>query len=533
VNAPQQTITANSPAGPLPDPAAHNEGAIPGFTPSEFRLLLIGLIITLFLSALDNTIVGTAMPTIVGEFGGLSRFTWVTTAYIVTSTISTLVLGKLSDLFGRRRVYLITIVAFLAASVLCGLAQDMNQLIAFRALQGIGGGGILSLTFAVVGDIVPMRERGKYFGLFTGVFAMASVAGPLGGGLIVDRFSWRWIFYVNLPLGALAITMVIKTLHLRHQPREVRLDWAGTGLVACAICALMIPLEIGGNEGWMSTWVLLSFALAVVFTIAFIMRERVAPEPLLPLHFFQNDILRMSMLLGLLTGTVMMSGGLFLSMYFQFVKGMTPTRAGLTTLPIMIGLTIASTITGRLISKWGVYKRFPLIGLPVMLLGMIVCTTVTSSTPAAVLAFGMLLIGFGTGTTMPTISISQQNAAEPRDLGIATSTGNFFRNLGSAIGLAVLGSTFNAIARRDLEAAIPASERAGDVLRIIRQPDRVNAMAPATRAAIHDAISSGVARVFVFSSVVVVLCFIVATRLREEPLRMKSSAEMRATAATE
>lgn len=502
-------------------------------SPRQFQLLLAGLIITLFLSALDNTIVGTAMPTIVGEFGGLSRYTWVTTAYVVTSTISTLVLGKLSDLLGRRRVYLATIVGFLAASFLCGLAQNMDQLIAFRALQGIGGGGIMSLTFAIIGDVVPMRDRGKYFGLFTGVFALASVAGPLGGGLIVDNISWRWIFYVNLPIGLVAIAMVVNTLKLPHVTREVKLDVTGAALIAATICALMIPLEFGGTEGWASPPIVGSLIASGVLAVAFVLWERKAPEPLLPMRLFGNSIIRMSMLLGLLSGAVMMTGGLFLSMYLQFVKFMSPTRAGLATLPIMIGMTVASTVTGRLISKWGVYRRFPLIGLPVLFVGLLLGTTIDATTAVVFLAVSMLCIGLGTGMTMPTISIANQNSADPRDLGIATSAGNFFRNLGSAIGLAALGTVFNTIARSRLQESLPAAQQGGDVLKIIRQPDRVKAMDEPVREAIHGAISAGVARVFVVMCIIVMAAYVVALFLREEPLRRFSGMEMRQMAAAE
>lgn len=502
-------------------------------SPRQFRLLLVGLIITLFLSALDNTIVGTAMPTIVGEFGGLSRYTWVTTAYVVTSTISTLVLGKLSDLLGRRRVYLAAIVAFLAASFLCGLAQNMDQLIVFRAIQGIGGGGIMGLTFAIIGDVVPMRDRGKYFGLFTGVFALASVAGPLGGGMIVDHISWRWIFYVNLPLGLVAIAMVVNTLKLPHVRRTVVLDIGGAVLIAAAICALMIPLEYGSTEGWGSPWIIGSLLLAAGLAVSFALWERRVKEPLLPPRLFGNPIVRTSMLLGLVAGAVMMTGSLFLSMYFQFVKFMSPTRAGLTTLPVMVGLTISSTITGRLITKWGVYRRFPLFGLPSLFLGLLLGTRIDPGTSVLYLAVVMLLMGIGIGTTMPTISIANQNSADPRDLGIATSAGNFFRNLGSAIGLAGLGTVFNTVARSELRESLPAEQQQGDVLRIIRQPDRVKQMAQPVRDAIHQSISAGVARVFVISAAIAVVCFGVALLLREEPLRRFSGVELRQMAAAE
>jgi EmrB/QacA subfamily drug resistance transporter len=512
--------TAASTAGPTAGPA--------GMSQRQFRMLLAGLIITLFLSALDNNIVGTAMPTIVGELGGFARYTWVTTAYVVTSTIATLILGKLSDLFGRRKVYLLTIVAFLVASALCGAAQNMNQLIAFRALQGIGGGGIWGLTFAIVGDIIPPRDRGRYFGLFTGVFALASVAGPLGGGLIVDNMSWRWIFYVNLPLGALSIAMVVATLKLKHVKRNVHLDIVGALLVAAAICALMIPLELGAESGWGSPKIVGSLVGAAVLAVLFVAWESKAPEPVLPLRLFRNRIVRVSLLLGLVLGSVMMTSGLFFALYFQNVQFLKPTAAGLRTLPIMFGMTISSTMTGRLITRTGRYKIFPMVGLPLAFTGLLISTTIDADTSGWLLALAMLLIGLGIGLTMPAVSISSQNSAEPRDLGIATSAGNFFRNLGAALGLALLGALFMTSTRSRLESLLPDGTAKGDVLSIIRKPDQVKALPPEIRAAVQDAISHGTSRVFMVACVISLVALGIAVLLGEEPLRSKSGMDMRA-----
>jgi EmrB/QacA subfamily drug resistance transporter len=502
-----------------------------GMSQRQFKLLLVGLIITLFLSALDNTIVGTAMPTIVGELGGFARYTWATTAYVVTSTISTLILGKLSDLFGRRRIYLLTIIGFVVASALCGAAQNMTQLVAFRALQGIGGGGIWGLTFAIVGDIIPPRDRGRYFGLFTGVFALASVAGPLGGGLIVDNVSWRWIFYVNLPVGAVSIATVIATLKLKHIKRDVHLDVVGALLIAATICTLMIPLEFGAEVGWGSARIIAPIVGSIVLAAVFVRWEKTAKEPVLPLRLFKNKIVRISLLLGLVLGSVMMTAGLFFALYFQNVQFLTPTSAGLRTLPIMFGMTVASTITGRLITKTGRYKMFPLVGLPIALLGLLTSTTIKTSTSGWVLAAAMLMIGLGVGLTMPAVSISSQNSAEPRDLGIATSAGNFFRNLGAALGLALLGSLFMTSTRSRLTSLLPEGQATGDVLSIIRKPKEIQALPPEIRSAVQDSISYGASRVFIVAAIIGVVAFVVALLLGEEPLRSKSGMEMRSGAA--
>ncbi len=497
----------------------------------EFKLLLTGLVITLFLSALDNTIVATAMPTIVGDLGGFKRYTWATTAYVVASTISTLVLGKLSDLYGRRRVYLITIVVFLATSALCGLAQSMNQLIAYRTLQGLGGGGIWSLTFAVVGDIVPPRDRGRYFGLFTSVFAVASLAGPLLGGVIVSNLSWRWIFYVNLPIGALAIFMVLRTLHLPAIQRIVRLDILGALLVSAFIIAFMIGLEVGSDSGWTAPWAIALFAAAMVLLAGFVWQELRFDEPITPPRLFRNPIVRTSLLFGFLTGSVMMTVGLFFALYYQNVRLLSPQESGLRTVPLMLGMTVASTMTGRYISSSGHYRRTALIGLPLAAVGLLLGgltmlrSTVDSSLALWLLGVALLVVGTGMGMTFPTASISIQNSADARDLGIATSTGNFFRNLGSAIGLAVFGSVFNAIVRSNLEAKLPASARTGDVFSVIRTPKKVRALPDDVRAAVTDSISAGASRVVLISVVMTLVTVVVAWYLREEPLRTTNARE--------
>lgn len=331
-----------------------------GLSRLQLQIVLAGLILALFLSALDNTIVGTALPTIVGEFQGFSRFTWVTTAYLVTSTISTLLLGKLSDLYGRRLVFLFAISLFLIGSLLCGIAQSMDQLILFRAVQGLGGGGIWALTFAVVGDIVPARERGKYFGLFTSVSGVSSIAGPLIGGVIVDNVSWRWVFLVNLPLGAAALAVIATVLKLPFTPRKIHIDWLGGLLVVISIGALMVGLEEGSTLGWSDSLVIILFLATLVTGVCFFMQESRSPEPILPLRLFQNEIIRLTMTLGLLVGTMMMTAGLFFALNFRDVRFYSPTRSGLATLPMMAGMLFASTTVGRMISASGTYKRFHL-----------------------------------------------------------------------------------------------------------------------------------------------------------------------------
>jgi EmrB/QacA subfamily drug resistance transporter len=499
-----------------------------GLSPRQLHIVLAGLILALFLSALDNTIVGTALPTIVGEFQGFSRFTWVTTAYLVTSTISTLLLGKLSDLYGRRLVFLFAISLFLIGSLLCGIAQSMDQLILFRAAQGLGGGGIWALTFAVVGDIVPARERGKYFGLFTSVWGVSSIAGPLIGGVIVDNVSWRWVFLVNLPLGAAALAVIATVLKLPFTPRKIHIDWLGGLLVVISIGALMVDLEEGSTLGWSDSLVIILFLVALVTGVCFFIQESRSPEPILPLRLFKNGVIRLTMTLGLLVGTMMMTAGLFFALYFQDVRFYSPTRSGLATLPMMAGMLLASTTVGRMISASGTYKRFPIVGFPLSIAGLIVSTSIKPGSSFWILALGMFLIGLGMGSVMPTLSIASQNSADPRDMGIATSAQNFFRSLGSSIGLAVYGTIFNSVVRSELTNRLPKSEASSDLLSIIRQPSEIQKLAPAARNAVQVSISKGASHIFFLSVFVGVVAFLLAFRLREEPLRSTTGLQQRA-----
>ena len=514
-----QTISLNDP----------NETGV--LTRRQLNVVLAGLIMALFLSALDSTIVGTALPTIVGEFQGFSRFTWVTTSYVVTSTIATILLGKLSDLYGRRWVFLGAITVFLVGSLLCGAAQSMTQLIIFRSVQGLGGGGIWGLTFAVVGDVVPARDRGRYFGLFTSVWAVSSIAGPLIGGVIVDNFSWRWIFLVNIPLGLAALMVIATVLRLPFERRQVHIDWLGAFLLVLALSALMVALEEGGKSGWREPLVISLFAVTLFSTVAFVAQQGRTPEPILPLRLFRNDIVRSTMILGLIIGTTMMTSGLFFALFFQDVRFFSPTRSGLATLPMMAGMFAGSTTVGRLISSTGTYKRFPLIGIPLSMAGLLVSTTIKPSLSYVVIALGMFMIGLGMGCTMPTLSIASQNSADPRDMGIATSAQNFFRSLGSSIGLAVYGTVFNSVVRSNLAARLPNRDGSGDLLSIIRQPTKIRALPDLERVAVQTSITNGSARIFLMSAIFTTVALFFALKLREEPLRETTGLQQRAAMA--
>ena len=489
------------------------------------RLVIGSLMIALLLSALDNTIVGTAMPTIAGQFNAFGLYAWVSTSYAVTSTIATLLLGKLSDLYGRRRLLLFTIGLFLFASLLCGAAQTMPQLIAARALQGIGGGGIWGLTFATVGDIVPPRERGKYFGLFSSMWGIAAVLGPLVGGVIVDNASWRWIFLVNLPLGIVAFALLARVLRVPPPSRRPVVDVKGAALLTTCVAAFMLSLEQGQERGWTSVPIIGGFSLAAVTFAMFIRQERRAPEPILPLRLFRNPHLRTSYLLGFLIGPAMYTTGLFFGLFFQSVRFMSPTVAGLAGVPMMVGMVSGSTLSGRIISKLGRYQMLPRVGFLMCALGGLSAFFLTSSTAYAVIAPIMFLTGLGTGIAMPTMSIVAQNSADPKDLGISSAVQNFMRSAGAAIAIACLSVYFNHHVKSELDRK---AEGGRSLFRLIRKPSEIERLPGDTRNAITHAIASASGRVIMISALIVLVGWFLTFRVKDQLLRTTSGLEARA-----
>lgn len=495
-----------------------------GLTVRQFRFLLAGLLVGLLLSSLDNTIVSTAMPTIVGKLGGFSKFTWVTTAYVVTSTISTLLLGKLSDLHGRQRLLTFSVAAFLVGSLACGAAQTMNQLIVFRAVQGIGGGGIWGLTFAIVGSLVAPVDRGKYFGLFTSVFATSSIIGPLAGGFIVDHFNWRWIFYVNLPLGLVALFIVAFGLRIPDNPRGGRFDWKGAALLSLAITCLMVALEEGGHRGWGSNVVVGLFVATVVLSGLFVSQERRVAEAVLPLHLFRDPVMRNTLILAVFIGTGMMTVGLFMSLFFQDVSFVSPTGSGLRLIPMVLGMTSAATVTGRLISRTGRYRAFPIVGTSIGILALTLATRLTVDRPYWYIAAFLFMFGVGLGLTMPVLTIATQNAAAPGDIGVVTAASNFFRSLGSSLGLALYGAVFNVYLRQQLRERLPGRGSGAELAAIVREPRRIKALEPDVRDAVTASITTSITRVFMVGIGLLGVGFVAAWFVREKPLRATASA---------
>ena len=497
-----------------------SSSTVPGFTNARLWMVLGALMLAVLLASMEISIIATALPTIAGEFDAFESFAWVGTAYLVAATISTPLLGKLSDLFGRRLVFQTTMGIFIVGSFLCGISQSMGQLIGARAVQGFGGGAIQALAFAILGDILPPRERGRYIGYFTLAFVGAALLGPLIGGLIIDRWSWPWIFFVNIPLAGAASVVTYFALRLPFPRRAARLDIAGAVLLSVTIASLMIGLEQGGHDGWDQPLVLGLFAVALVGLVAFVLVERRAVEPMIPLHLFANPVVLPCVVAGMCAGTIAFGAGQFLPLYFQDSLFVSPTESGLRMVPQMIGVTLGTFGIGRLILWTGRYKAFPVVGTAVAAGGLYAISHITGSTPYAWLIAPMIAMGFGVASVFTTTSIATQNAVEFHDLGVATATIMFFRSLGGSFGLAAFGTILNATVRAEIPARLGVSgdEAAG----LIREPADIEALPAASRQAVVDAVALGVGRIYLVCAGVMVVALVACVLMPERPLRPRA-----------
>ena len=453
-----------------PNEASANPSLKP-LTHKEIMVVLSGLMVGMLLAALDQTIVSTALKKIVEDFDGLTHYTWVVTAYLLTSTASTPLYGKISDLYGRRPVFQFAVVTFLIGSFLSGAAQGMGELIAFRALQGLGAGGLMSLTFVIIGDIIPPRERGRYQGYFGAVWGLSSVAGPLLGGFFSDRAEifgiagWRWIFYINLPFGILALLITSASLHINTVKRQHKIDYLGALLMVLGVSALLLAVSVYGPEnGWADTKTLAAFGVSIALIVGFLFQESRATEPILPLDLFSNHTFSITSVLGFIIGAGLFGAVVMLPLYLQLVQGDTATVAGLKLIPFMLGIVSMSIVSGKLISKHGHYKRYPIVGLAMMTIGILLMSTLNESTAYWQLSVFELCVGAGLGLSMQTIVIALQNAIDFKHMGVATSANTFFRSVGSTIGVAIFGTIYaNRLAHylpamiADLQAKNPAA----------------------------------------------------------------------------
>ena len=493
--------------------------SVPGLTNARLWAVLGSLMLAVLLASMEISIIATALPTIAGEFDAFESFAWVGTAYIAAAAIGTPVLGKLSDLYGRRRVFLTTMGLFIVGSFLCGIAQSMGQLIAARVVQGFGGGAIQALAFAILGDILPPRERGRYIGYFTLAFVGAALLGPLIGGFIIDHWTWPWIFFINIPLAGIATVVSYYALRLPFPRRKARLDIAGALLLSLIIGTLMIGLEEGG-DGWTQPHVVALFAVSAVGLAVFIVIERRATEPMIPLHLFANPVVLACLVAGMCAGTIAFGAGQFLPLYFQDSLFVSSTESGLRLLPQMLGVTIGTFGIGRLILWTGRYKIFPVVGTAVAAGGLFAIGHITGTTPYPWLVGPMIAMGFGIASVFTTTSIATQNAVEFHDLGVATATIMFFRMLGGSVGLAAFGTILNATVRAEIPDRLGVNP--DDAASLIREPAEIEALPAASRAAVADTLALGVGRIYLVCAVVMVVAFVACVLLPERPLRPRA-----------
>jgi EmrB/QacA subfamily drug resistance transporter len=485
-----------------------------------------GLVLAMLLAALDSTIVSTALPTIVGELGGLEHLAWVVTVYLLAQTIVTPIYGKLGDLYGRKIVLQSAIVLFLIGSALCGLSQNMLQLILFRAIQGLGGGGLAVTTQAVVGDIVPPRDRGRYQGIFGAVFGLSSIAGPLLGGYFTTHLSWRWIFYINLPFGIAALVVLAATLPSAARRVVRAIDYTGAALLAVLLSVVTLLSDLGGTAyPWSSAMALGLIGVSVISLVLFVVVERRAREPVLPLHLFQRQTFVITSLVGLIVGFALFGSVTYFPLYLQVVKGVSPTASGMQMIPMMGGMLVTSIGSGQLISRTGRYKIFPIVGTAVMATGLFMLSRLAPGSSNAVASLLMLVLGIGLGLVMQVLVIAVQNDVEYRDLGVATSGATLFRLIGGSLGTAILGAIFASRLAAHLAKLLPAGG-AGAAAHNMSVQTLQRLPAP-VRAAYAEAFTASLDTVFLVATVVCAIGFVLCWFMPERPLRATVAASAR------
>ncbi|WP_329401068.1 MDR family MFS transporter [Streptomyces melanogenes] len=481
------------------------------------RVVLMALMIAMLLAMLDNMIVGTAMPTIVGDLGGMAHLSWVVTAYTLATAASTPIWGKLGDMYGRKGAFLSSIVVFLAGSALSGMAQGMGQLIGFRAIQGLGAGGLIVGVMAIIGELIPPRERGKYQGMMAGVMGIAMIGGPLVGGSITDHLGWRWSFYINLPLGAVALAMVTAVLHLPKKKSKPKIDYLGTVLLTVGITSIVLVTTWGGTEyAWGSARIMELIALGVASLVGFFFVETKAAEPIVPLHIFRSRNFSLMAAIAFITGFVMFGAVLFLPLYQQSVQGASATNSGLLLLPMLLSMTVVSLFAGRVTTSTGRYKAFPIVGSVLMVTGLYLLSTMDTGTTRLTSGLYMAILGAGMGCLLQITMLVAQNSVEMKDIGVGSSTSTLARTLGSSFGVAIMGALFNSRVQDEMTArggaGVTQASAQLDAASLAKLPVPL-------REAYQHAVSSGTHGAFVLGAAVALGAVLASLFVKEVPLR--------------
>ncbi len=483
-----------------------------GFTHRQVVVIFTGVLLGMLLAALDQTIVATALPTIVGDLGGLDQLPWVVTAYILAATVSTPLYGKLGDLYGRKRLFQLAVVVFLAGSAACGLSNSMSMLVACRAVQGLGAGGLIVLAQGIVADVVTPRERGRYQGLFGAFFGMASVAGPLIGGFFTDHLSWRWAFYVNIPIGIVALAVTATTLPTSPRRKTVSIDYAGATLLTVLISCVVLITTWGGDElAWTSPTLLAMAAAAVALLVAFVAIERRTVEPVLPLRLFRVRTFTLSSAISFVVGVTMFGAVSYLPLYLQTVNGASATASGLLLIPLMAGLIGSSIWAGRAASHTGRWRRFPIAGMAIAACGLVLLSRLDASSPVVESALYMIVLGAGVGLVMQTVVLAAQNEVPGSDIGVATSSVTFFRSIGGSIGVAMFGALFTSRLSHAIAGLVPGG--------LAVDPRDLVSLAPPVRQAYVAEFADALAGTFVYAVPLALVGVALAVALRERPLR--------------
>ena len=493
----------------------------------QILVVMGGLMTGMFLAALDQSIVGTALPRITSELGGLDKLSWVVTAYMLTATASTPLWGKISDLYGRRLLFQIAIVTFVIGSLLAGFSQNIEQLIGFRAIQGLGGGGLMSLALAVIGDIIPPRERGRYQGYFAAVFGTSSVLGPVLGGFFADGPGWQWIFFINVPIGLVALGITSAALKMPHVRREHSIDYLGAALVVGSVSSFLLYTAWAGPDlGWGSATGVSLLVAGALLAVAFVLVELRASEPILPMRLFGNSIFSIANLFGFLIGIAMFGSMIFIPVYLQVVDGMSPTQSGLAMLPMVVGIFSTSILAGQLMSRTGRYKIFPILGAAIVIVALVMLSQLTATSPYAFAGLSMYVLGAGLGCTMQVLITVVQNSVERTDIGVATSSVTFFRQMGGSFGTALFGAILSsrlAVHIADALKSAPAGSANGKVGDVANNVQAIKALPEPLHSLITGAFSASLHDVFLTAVPLVAVALVVALFLKEKPLAQRDA----------